>query len=320
MFKHIIFIAFLIHLIHVRAEDENSDTEKDDESRSLNKVELYRGKIGNFSRRQIHRFDQFFNDENVEEETQKSYIRISPSVLISEGGSIDKRLDIDVYIHLPNLENKGRFFIQSVTEKFESDFLEDLLFDDENDEGDELNKDDSITVGLQYDFIREQKMHLKLSAGPKYRDSSLQTYIKVRGRYSFKISDWDYRLTQNIFYDDHEYGERSAIDISRLLTRKSMLRFSSAALWTESTDNVELSHSLLYRYALTQTSAISPKISMFYTTNEPVVVDHYRFAIEYRRRLRYDWCQLIVRPAIHYPRLEDYKSETTLFIELGLTF
>ena len=308
-------IYFAIVLLSVQLL---SAQDKEAYNPTLDKVDLFRNEVGQFFRHAVDRFDQFFVDEEIEEELQRSYFRLIPSVTFREGGSIDEDFKFRASFDLPRLEHRAQLFVSTVADDLNDTLLDDfdlLLRDD-----DEEEVENSTITGIQYNLLTNARQHMKVSAGPKFRDGGVEAFFNIRWRYKESLGDWHFRFTQNLFYDEEEFGEESKFQFSRVLNDKSMLRLTTRALWTEISERVEFRHSLLYRHTLTEKSAASYRLSMSHTTAAPRVVDNYRISLTYRQKLKYDWASLVINPFADFKNIDDYDISPGLYIGLDLLF
>ena len=286
-------------------------------NRVMRNIDFLHNEIRLRFKRTALQLDRFFIDEEFEDEIDNSYIRLRPKFEMEDGEDPDFSSSLRVQIDMPRTEKKWKIFIDSFMDEIDNQFFDELDILG----GDDEPEDSNTALGVQYTFLSNARKHLKVSLGPKLRDQQIKPFFRVRSRFSFDVFDeWELRLTQSFFYDEVEWGERSKAELFRPIGKDSVIRFSSTALWTETSNGLEITNAVRYRQFLSDKSAYSVTAGMNIFTRPSSYVNNYFISFDYRQRFLRDWCYLSIQPGVNFKNEDDFKPKAFLRIGLEIVF
>lgn len=181
-----------------------------------------------------------------------------------------------------------------------------------------LGEEENVTAGLRLNMLQRALSWISLDGGFKFNPWPAP-YSRLTGSYRFRAGSFCVELTEQFFYynQDDGFGELTQVDVTLPLSKRAMLRSTSAATWSEETDGVEWEQSLTWcRLLVPNHSELAVRASVFGHKCGAAVIDRYLANFTYRRKIYQDWCLLSVTPQIGFPR--DRNFEFTPKIKLAL--
>ena len=301
----------------VRAEALPGDEVSPPLSRKIS-VDRIQSAIGNGARGLADKLDRFFSDEQIEEELQTTRVRLKPTIIWSEGGQLETLLPLRIDLALPRLENKWKIFVKSFQDDDDDEIPNEL--DPKDDNGVDKEDDTSTFFGLQYTILSRTARHIKLSAGPKLRSNSLRFFGDARIRFQYLTGTWITRLTQQVFFNGEEFGERTRLDFQQPIGKKNVFRSASMVMWSETSQGVDLKQTFLLRHFLSESKAAGASCEITGHTRPYLSVDTYVAALEYRQKMWRDWLYLNIKPQAKFPHETDFRFTPLLNVSLEAIF
>jgi hypothetical protein len=143
--------------------------------------------------------------------------------------------------------------------------------------------------------------------------------IKFRGIYRMSLGSWRASISQALFWERSEgYGEKSELSLHRPLGERTWFRTSTAAVWSESTDGVEMGQSLVLSHELDRRRAVAIKAAVQTASDPEWIWRRYLLRFRYRQMIHDDWVYLAVEPGVDFPASQDY--DVVPLISLALEF
>jgi len=274
--------------------------------------------IGNGARSLADRLDRFFSDEQIEEEVQTTRVRLKPNIQWTEADNLDTSIPFRIDLVLPRLENKWKILVSSFRDKDDDQIPNEVDFIDNDglDQGDEI----STFLGLQYTPLFEIARHIRTSLGPKFKGKSVYFFASARVRFQYLIGPWTANLSEKVFYDNEELGERTSFDFQRPIGTQEVFRSSSSITYSETSKGVDLRQMLLLRHFFSETIAAGLSGEIAAHTRPSMVVDAYVVAFEYRQKIWRDWLYFDLNPQARFPREVDFKFTPFLSVSLETIF
>jgi hypothetical protein len=268
---------------------------------------------------QVVRLDNFFGNVQTESYQKSEYqIRWRNSVRIEKGGRINFGTTLRANIQLTKLNERLRLVVvgENEPEPFSSSLPEDRdspVFD---------RKSQSIRVvntELRYGLIQTRSLDMFLGAGVRLILPP-EAFVRSRLQYIYNISDDSLlRLGETIFVKNlGRLGETSQVDLERLLSRKTLLRWANSGTFTDEIKGLEWGTEVSLIKELSPKSGITLAGGVYGNTSVNGAVENYRILARYRRNFVRSWLFYELEPEISWPRRADGGYPTNLALTLRL--
>lgn len=274
-------------------------------------VDIAHAQISKRILKSSERFDAFFGDERIEEETQNTQIKVTTFVEITEGKNPKLTFPLSANLAFPRLKNRWHLAVETLIKE------DDGLGDGGSGEGkdddkaeDDKSKDgvNDVTLSVRYKILQKARKWLSLASGVKVKSDQIEPFGKLRSRRVFDSDPWALRLTQFVFWVEGEgWGETSRIDIDRRIRRKMFFRMTSKTTWSENSEGVELTQSFFLRWRVSHLRAIELELSGEGHTEPMMVADKCNAKLTYRRRLYKNWLFFDMEPEAEFLREDNFK-------------
>jgi len=195
-----------------------------------------------FMTNSVFNFDNWFGDiDTLEADIDKPWIRVRVGGDWDEvdGFKFKNRWRID--IPLPVLENKLGVFLghdDQDNDRDDSDY-----FDQEDD-----NDATEISAGLRYTFRRTENFQFSTNFGIQLKLPPV-LYVKPRLQFTYTSGKWLFRPIQYVYYyTDDGLGETTKMEINWYLGSRFLLRSSSEAEYSNTSQGMDLSQDFSLQY------------------------------------------------------------------------
>ncbi len=268
--------------------------------------------------------DSLFGDDRVDDETQQTRVRAYSDLEYDSDSGTDFALKLRVHLVLPNTKERLRLDFNG------SDDPDSI--NDEDEDRETANEERERDVGLNLSAVNRSRSKLDLGLGVRYRDSSLSVYEKARHRYNFSGDKWLPRLTNEIrHYGDTGWQYKGQLDFDRSFSEQWFFRTRSELRWYENdeTDEDDLKcndgycvnqHFSLYQRLDSPRHALAYDWFNYMVTEPDSQVDEVRLQVRYRKRVKWDWLRMEVRPRLRFLEEDDYDSRWSLLFRLEGVF
>ncbi len=259
--------------------------------------------------------DSFFGDSRIEDDAQQTRIKLRFDLEHYESEGLDARLRASARLSLPRTENKLALIVNG-----------DDLEDDEQSLEDEQERE----VSLRYDATSSLTRNLSYDAGFRRPDDRYEPYLRARYRRNDPLGQWVSRLDNKLYYYSRfgfEYDGK--LDFDRVLPPSVLFRSHTRLRWWENDDKCNggfcpEQHFLFYQRMKNPAHALAYEASSYFES-EPVdgSTDHLKLArlqLRYRHRTPWEWAFVELRPAVDFPRDEDYEPTWNIMLRLEAIF
>ena len=270
----------------------------------------------------VVRFDNFFGNVKTENTRPPNYlIRWQNSVRMEEGSHFKYRTNVRANFVLPRISEKLRVAISGESEP--EPFSAKLPEDPGNPGFDRtLAKTRLVNTELRYGVVRTPTVDVFLGAGVRLV-RPLESFARSRFQYTHHLGDVSLvRFGETLFWKNTEkFGETTGIDFERLLTPKTLFRWSNAGTLAQESQGLEWGTELSLLQELSPRSAITFSGGAFGNTR-PAVVETYRILTRYRRNFLRSWLFYELEPEISWPRSPEgrYASALAFTARLEVVF
>ena len=253
-------------------------------------------------------------DVDIDEDVRLSYVRVSPTMRIREGGIVEFDVDFRARLRLPRTQRRVNVFFDR------SDAREDLLRDFEGrTTGEELEDSNNRgSAGVQLSLWDRSGLQMTASVGAGFRpDPEPKIKLGLYGRYD--VGTWLLKVHQDVIWDsDDGFGKRIKVDTERRFGRDLLVQFGAEGIWSETSHGVDVSQSALLTYFLSKRRSVGLKFGVFEHTHPSTVVDEFRIRAPYQQQLWKAWTFVEIEPGIRFSRERDFRLTPELVITVDL--
>lgn len=266
-------------------------------------------------------FDNFFSDKRTfDEGPPTSSMRWQNTLRWDEGKQFTYRTFVHANVRLPKATKKLRLIINADDEDDPTAILPD---DPVNPGFEKREENERLNVGFRYNFIYKIASKLHVGTGIKFK-IPLGPYVRVRYRYALPIgASLLVRFTETVMWRDPKgWKETTQLDFEKLITQKTMLRWSNSATYEDPAIGIDWGTALGLQYKLSKKSALSFDFGVSGITQSNTVVNTYRTGIRFRRNFYRDWLFYELEPEQSWPRDENknYMPQTALTFRIEVQF
>jgi hypothetical protein len=119
--------------------------------------------------------DGFFGNDRIEEDSQKTRVKVRLDFDKEESNSLDTRIRISARLSLPNLENKWAVVING---------------DDDDSDDSDLEEEEDRSLALRFDAKSSLNRNLEFDLGLKRPDGSYEAFERARYRRTDPVGRW----------------------------------------------------------------------------------------------------------------------------------
>ena len=312
----IVLLAIFIMALSCRPSyaDNKESKANDRHSPTLNwiiKTRNYWGKvIGDTSQR----LDAFFAGEEIIEETNNSFLKLSLAGQQSKSGHSKLIPKAKFRLELPTLEEKLRITIenqpsekQSVEEKTRAHASQ------------KLDKDDDRAIGA-IDLALHAKRHWKASTGVGVKfDIPLNPFWRAKTRGLYQLNDdWKVTAHESIYYFHKDgWGAQSSLAFDRQ-GPWFVFRQSTQGRYEYDSRRWEIGHTYSFMREISAIRAINYQVGMISETQPEVQATGYFVQAIYRRKLHKEWFFYELVPEFFYPKTSNWKLTPSLTLKFEI--
>lgn len=250
--------------------------------------------------------DNFFGDDRVYEESQKSHLKINLLHIRDEGNEPHFDANVQGKLSLPNTENRLKLLIESDAE-------------DENLQNTTLAQaveSQQQTIGIRYVRKTAPEWRIHTDLGIRFH-SGLDALARFRVRRLFTTGLWNFRPSETLFwYDSTGFGATTALDINRRFAEHFLFRSASQATWLDESRQFEMSQNFYLLHDITPHRAVIYQTGINGVSEPHVHTTSYLASVRLRQQLHHDWLFFEINPKIVYPEEEDFQPHYSLTFKL----
>lgn len=257
---------------------------------------------------------EFVSDRNVHDYGKGSYIELSPVVTFDKDG-VEFGSQFSAKLRLRQFSNRLKLYVDS----FEDD--EDIIGGVTGRERDNANaRDRRGTAGLKYMLVEHLNYKSSLSTGLSFKPEPVAK-IRLNNQFSHDLGSWRAFFFQRFFWEsDDGFGEKSTLEFRHPLFRHGRYWMASSALWSETSEGVDLGQTFNYAQPFTRSSVIALKLGIAGHTEPSTIVDRYAIRLPYRKRIHSDWMFLEIEPGVNFDNDNDWDAAPQIIVRLDLLF
>ena len=263
--------------------------------------------------------DTYFVDGRIENETNRSRVRLSFSQIFLEHDETLFDAAYSIRIHLPRIEDKLSFELKSDGDP-ELDLEPDIPAEAQETPLEAVTEKDEVQAGIRYVHKAKRWMNVSTRAGAKFGGGEVDPYIELRGRRSGFFDKWGIRFTETLFHR-HSIGEGSntRLDFERPFWKDYLFQISTQALWWNQGDYFDLGHQYSVFHKISPSRAISYHLGGTGISDEQSTrINNYYLSLRYRKMIHGNWIFGEIVPQIVYPAIDDFEPSHFLTFRLEM--
>jgi hypothetical protein len=251
--------------------------------------------------------DSFFEDQRVEKEENRSYIRARYDVFQEERSHATYKPTFNLRLSLPQLENKAHVVIsaESPEPALNVPAPAGTTGNPAGITGDRISPTDerNVTTALNYILRATEEQSTIVRTGAQFSHGSPVLFIAPRYRLFIPLTTWDFRFTQEaVWKTDTKWEVDTLFDLERQLPRGLFFRTSAGGSWIDGTNGYFYSLSFSLRQLIDPKHALDYAWINNYQTRPVYELAEILFSIRYRQNLWRDWFFFEVAPQLRFPR------------------
>ena len=253
--------------------------------------------------------DQFFYEENVRFEENRTRIRFELSSGYTRFEHFEIKPKISGRIHLPHLNRKINIIIAASDD---DEFIAERnpISAIPRHEG---ARDREVAAALQY-FLRESDSdNLSATIGASFD----YLYTGIRYRRSHDLGEWHGRFVNRLnYYTDDEWEDIVSYEIGHTLGDRWLFRTKATVDWHVEEDGFP--HSLVFKLyqKITEEKALLYEIGNYFDTEDSYEMTDLQLKVHYRQRFLRDWLVLEIVPQIGFPEDHDREANPGIIVKL----
>lgn len=285
-------------------EDQGCETEPcppagGSASRILTLVDKTHAGISNRLEATVKYADRFFADENVFEETNKSYARLPLDIIYDQDDGLSFKIRVRARINLPNTDKKLKLLLSDTNSEEEPDNIAAPA--------DDPLQDNNFSISLETQVKKTGKWKIRPSLGLK-TNIPPDPFLRARVIRYFAVSKkWLSRFSTTGTYLAMAGAEFDArIQFSRALREDFLFRSTSRWKWTEEKDYSEGIQIFSLFQHLNEKVNLAYEGGIFSDNEDNWEVTEYRLWHRYRKLIYKDWLFLELIPELRFKQENDY--------------
>ncbi len=254
--------------------------------------------------------------EKDQDDLASGVLRIAPRIEFSRFDDPDPGIDFSARIELPRTRERLQLIVDSIDR-------EDLPVEalDRFRPREDPDREDDTSVFLRLRALHHLLFHLDWDVGMSFRPEPTPR-TRLRAQRAFDHDPWHYVLRQDGFWrSDDGFGERSSLEIRRMLDASSFIRSNSAVLWSETSRGAEPGQILGYYRAFENNHETVGLEGGFFAVSHPnLQMDRYIVRVPYRRQIWRPWFFFRIEPAVDFARENNFKYNPRIVFQIEAFF
>jgi len=310
----VFYSLLLLLLISPALHAETSPTKEEDQLpsiRTLEPLDRYRDTASQKVTRFANWIDNFFANDRIYNEAQRSYIKLYLIQTHIENNKSIYDAQIKAKLDIPKTQKRLQLFIESIDED-ESDAQQTSI--------DETIEKQEQSIGLRFLNLDSKLWKVTTIAGIRFH-SGVDPFGRIRLRRLTEKGSWTYRFTESIFWFESDgAGETTRFDMDHPLTKNLLFRSTSQATWKNITDQFDIGQDLILFQTINKHKSLAYQVGGRAIKDSELYSTDYFYLVRYRQKIHKNWMFLDIIPAINHPRDNDFKPVRSISLKLEIVF
>ena len=260
------------------------------------------------------RVDKFISDKRLEEDNEKSRIRVTPGLKLRDAEGLDFTLRVNGKLRLPRFEDRVDLIFSSIDED------ESVLGELDRQQTVRGKNDGEGTASIRYYIKDTLNFKVSTDAGLRFRPEP-DPRFNLRFRLHHDFDHLTTRFTQTFFWEAHDgFGEKSQFDLDQQKLSSYLSRLSATILWSEDSDGVETGYSYSYYRYLLNRRVVGTRVGVASVLEPSARIENYTARLIYRQSVHRDWIYMEVEPGVEFPRDREFQATGFLNIKFDIIF
>lgn len=266
-----------------------------------------------------NQIDSFFGDERMDEETNKTRMRIYTQTDFAEGEPPVSENAFRVQLRLPRTERRLQLVVQNNDRDDESDVSNQASRASQTRAKD--NASGTASAGLRYlldkaDIKFTTDMGIRLNWPPKI-------FARARLRKTIGIGDkWIFRPVERLMWVDRE-GWSSAADLNfdRKIDDTWLFRYANLVEWNDREFITRWQSGPIWFHKISEKTGISYSALSFWSDGDKTwAVDRYALAAGFRQLIYKQWFFWEATPVLSFPRERNFRRQPGFSVRVEAIF
>lgn len=259
--------------------------------------------------------DQFFGEDRVFQESNKSMVQIDISRMIGRGAEQRFVFSGRAKVHLPNLEKRLHLLLETDPDRNVTGEQPQAKTTATG----QVAGPESYAAAARFENAVETRAHYSADAGIQFQGVNSRPFARGRARYTVSLAQWQIELAETLFwFNNTGTGATTQLDFARQISEPTLFRASTHGTWLMNTQNFDLNQDLSVFRTLDDRSGLLYQASAIGVSRPQWKVTEYIALVAYRYRLHREWVFLELSPQLHYPATENYRVNPMLGLRLEL--
>jgi hypothetical protein len=305
------------------ADEKEEQPEQNDESLLERTIEAIDEGHEQISRRVLASaqwIDSFFASERLDAEAQETRLRLGFSLFAEDSEGVEFDLATGFHLSLPFASERLQLVFSGDPE---DNIGSDTVARQELRRRLREQREQTISVGLRYQWRHRLLSNASLRGGVRVRDGSLVLLLEPRYRQDIPFGDsWLFRFTQRLIaYSDDTYEVRTIFDLERPLPELSeafFFRLTTEGNWLSDEPGYGYAVHLNLFQTLSPRRVLDYRISNYFQTRPNDRRESTVLSILYRQMLGRDWLYSEVAPQLAFPRERNFQPTLGILLNMGV--
>jgi hypothetical protein len=255
--------------------------------------------------------DEWMAGEGVGDQLNETYLSVRFNQLYGTFDNYNSKVKIGGRLDLPSVSERWKLIFESDIQELNT-LQENVL--------DGANSGDSVG-GIRYQDETDSGWNLSHDVGIRSL-APTDPFYRFRARYSLPLgSAWSVGLDQKLwYYDSRGWGFDTEVAFTRELGVDRFIRIASEANFQDSRDTSQFSQTAALYRTLGADETLGYEFGILGVNKPSIKIDDYYAQMPYRRAIYEDWLFLEVTPQVLVSRIEDWRPQPRLLVNLEMLF
>jgi hypothetical protein len=261
--------------------------------------------------------DSFFADNRNFQESNNSLVQLDLVKVAGYGGDRKWVLSGRAKLDLPATQKRLHLLLETNPDKN----VTGEAAQNQTTPVNQVVAPESYAAAVRYEKSKEQERpwHASSDLGVKFQGIHIDPFARARGSYAVTVNDWRVKTAETVFsFNTIGAGSTTQLDVEHVFSEPLLFRATSNATWLNDKQNFDLRQDVTLYHTLSERAALLYQASAIGVSHPQAQVNDYVLLAQFRYRLHRQWVFLEVSSQLHFPRLDNYKSNPALLLRLEM--
>jgi hypothetical protein len=283
-----------------------------------NKVSRIHRRIGDQVLQMSRDLDEFFSDEDLDDDSEKTRFRVRSEFRILEKSESEFQVKIRGHAVLPRTEKRLGLYLESMREDFLTNFDEVLGSEGTDSELNNLLEDENVS-GIRLSLFRDLPGSWNLDGGLKL-SSNPKTRVRLRWKYGTPVFEqWNFLSIQSLEYrEELGTGQRTQFRLERIFI-DHLLRFSLEGVRFEK-EPLQSVFSTEVFFPLNDEANLRLSTSLAGFLGTEPAIKGVTLEAALRKKIYFDWLYGEIAPRLFWPGRPSEERDVSTLLALEIVF